>query len=284
MISSNTVDLPQGTIRYRETGSGVPLIFVHGLLVNGELWSGVTDHLAADGSFRCIVPDWPMGSHTIAMDPDADLSPPGLARLITDFMDALELERATVVGNDTGGAISQILTANHPDRVERLVLTNCDTLEHFPPGIFKVMPPIAKLPGGMTILAAPFRIGALGRATYSMLAKHPIPPENVRSWLEPAQDDADIRRDAGKVTAGANKRYTIEAAGKLRSFERPVRFVWGTEDRFFKLSHAERLAAMIPDTEIIEIPDAATFSPLDQPERVGDAVAGLVREPSAPVR
>ena len=266
-----TVDVPQGTIAYRDLGEGEPILFVHGLLVDGRLWDGVAERLA--GRFRCLVPDWPMGSHRIAMDPDADLSPTGMASTIVAFMDALGVERATVVGNDSGGAISQIVSANHPERVERLVLTNCDTFEHFPPFPFSLMPPIARLPGGMTVLAAPFRIGAVARTTYGLLAKHPIPPELVAGWLEPTMRDPAIKRDARKFTAGAHKRYTLEAAEKLRGFERPVRFAWAPEDRFFPLAHAERLAAIVADARIEQVPDAKTFVALDQPGRLAELVA-----------
>jgi pimeloyl-ACP methyl ester carboxylesterase len=271
-----TVEVPGGRIAYRDLGEGEPIVFVHGLLVNGRLWDGVAEQLA--GRFRCLVADWPMGSHRVAMGPDADLSPPGMARTVVAFMDALGIQRATLVGNDSGGAISQITTANHPDRVERLVLTNADTLEHFPPFPFSLMPPLARLPGGMAALAAPFRIGAVARMTYGMLAKHPIAPELVAAWLEPTLHDAAVRDDARKFTAGAHKRYTIEAAEKLRSFERPVRFAWAPEDRFFKLAHAERLAAMLPDARIEQVADARTFVPLDQPARVAELVAEFISE------
>jgi pimeloyl-ACP methyl ester carboxylesterase len=266
------VDLPQGPIAYRELGEGEPLLFVHGLLVDGRLWSDVPERLAPE--FRCLVPDWPMGSHRHAMNADADLSPPGTAEIIAAFIDALGLDRVTVVGNDTGGAMSQIFTARHPDRVERLVLTNCDMLDVFPPFPFNFMPPLARVPGGMTAMAAPFRIGAVRRATYNMLVKHPISPELPDSWLEPVMTDPQIRRDAAKFTAGVHKRHTLEAAERLRSFERPVRFIWAPEDRFFKLAKAEQLAAMLADARIERVDDAKTFVPLDQPQRVAE----LIRE------
>jgi pimeloyl-ACP methyl ester carboxylesterase len=82
--------------------------------------------VAADGH-RAFVPDWPMGSHVIPMNRDADLSPPGQAKLVADLIEALGLERATIVGNDTGGAVSQLVATRHPDVVDRLVLTNCDS-------------------------------------------------------------------------------------------------------------------------------------------------------------
>jgi pimeloyl-ACP methyl ester carboxylesterase len=280
LISTKTIDLSQGTIRYRDLGEGNPLVFVHGFLVDGRLWSGVAERLAQQGGFRCLVPDWPMGSHTIALQPGTDLSPPGVASLIVSFLDALGLDRVTLVGNDSGGAMSQVTTATYPERIERLVLTNCDTFEHFPPVPFNALPRLARLPGGMTALAAPFRIGPVARIAYRPFTVDPLPAELISSWLSPVLGDAGIRRDTKKLTVGMNKRHTLAAAEKLRGFERPVRFVWGTEDRFFKLSHAQRLAAMVPDAEIVEIPDARTFAPLDRPEAVADAIASFAVAPS----
>jgi len=276
-VAEHVAEIPQGSIAYRDLGQGEPLLFVHGLLVDGRLWDGVAERLRGD--FRCIVPDWPMGSHRTPMRPDADLTPPGMAELVIAFMDALGLERATIVGNDSGGAVSQILAAAHPERVERLVLTNCDSFEHFPPFPFSLMPPLARLPGGMTALALPFRIGAIRRATYGLLAKHPIAPELVDSWLAPIAGEG-VRRDTRKFTAAANQRHTLEAAERLRTFERPLRFAWGSDDRFFKPDHAERLAAIVPDARIEWVADAGTFVPLDQPARVAELIAGFVREGS----
>src|SRR5688572_9796263 len=195
-----TIESPQGQVAYRELGEGEPILFVHGLLVDGRLWDGVAERLAP--RFRCIVPDWPMGSHRTAMNADADLSPPALAGVIVASMDALGLERATIVGNDTGGAVSQMLTAAHPDRVERLVLTNCDTFEHFPPFPFNLLPMIARLPGGLTALQAPNRFAAVRRMGFAPLVNRPIPQELVDSWLEPAATDKAIKRDLLTILRG----------------------------------------------------------------------------------
>jgi pimeloyl-ACP methyl ester carboxylesterase len=269
------VDLPQGPIGYREAGSGPPVVFVHGLLVDGRLWDGVADQLAA--THRCIVPDWPMGSHRLSMSPDADLTPTGVAATIADFMAALDLDDVTLVGNDSGGAISQVLVTTRPERIGRLVLTNCDSYEHFPPGVFKAMPAIAKLPGGMAAMAAPFRIGAARRATYSQFVKGSIDPALADAWLQPALRDRGVMRDLRKFTAGVNKRYTLEAAARFGQLKMPVLLAWGTDDSFFKLSHAERLAAAIPGARIETIEDAKTFVPLDQPAAVADAIARFTR-------
>ena len=265
------IQLPQGPIRYREAGEGKPVVFVHGYLVDGRLWDGVVDSLS--DRFRCIAADWPIAAHRAAMNPDADLTPPGIAKLIADFLARLELEDVTIVGNDSGGAISQVLVTSHPERIGRLVLTNCDTHENFPPGAFKAMPPIAKLPGGMFLLAAPFRIEALARRAFKPFAKTKIPDDLVASWMEPAKTDRAILRDAAKVTAGMNKRHTLAAAEKLRGSQLPVRLLWAPGDKYFPISYAERLQSEAGNASLTQVQGAATFVPLDQPQQVAAEIA-----------
>jgi pimeloyl-ACP methyl ester carboxylesterase len=268
------VQLRAGTIRYREAGEGKPVVFVHGYLVDGRLWDGVIDRLS--DRCRCLAPDWPLGAQQVAMNPDADLSPPGIARLIADFLEKLELEDVTIVGNDAGGAMSQVLATTYPERISRLALTNCDTHENFPPGIFKAMPPLAKLPGGMLALSAPFRIGAVGRRAFAPFARTKIPAELIASWMQPATADSAVMHDLKKVTAGMNKRHTLAAAEKLRSSDLPIRLLWAPGDKYFPTSYAERLASEAGNAEIIQIPNAKTFVPLDQPQRVADEIATFV--------
>jgi pimeloyl-ACP methyl ester carboxylesterase len=265
------IDLPAGRIRYREAGTGKPIVFVHGYLVDGRLWSGVVDRLA--DRYRCIAADWPIGSQQIAMKPDADLSPPGLAAIIASLLDELELEDVTIVGNDSGGAISQILVTRHPERIGRLVLTNCDTHENFPPGAFKAMPPLAKLPGGMKVLSIPFRIPAMGRRAFKPFARTRIPDELVASWLSPSMHDRDVFRDLKKVTVGLDKRYTLEAAAQLRGSQLPILLTWAPGDKYFPITYAEKLAGEAGNARIVTIADAKTFVPLDQPQRVADEIA-----------
>lgn len=265
------LQLPQGTIRYREAGAGKPIVFVHGYLVDGRLWDGVVDRLA--DRFRCIAPDWPIAAHQVPMSPDADLSPPGIARLISDFLAKLELEDVTIVGNDSGGAMSQVLVTSHPERIGRLVLTNCDTHENFPPGMFKAMPPLAKLPGGMFLLSAPFRIEALARMAFKPFARTKIPDDLIASWMAPAKTDSQILHDAAKVTAGMNKRHTLAAAEKLRGSELPILLTWAPGDKYFPISYAERLAGEAGNAKLVRIPDAKTFVSLDQPQRLAEEIA-----------
>jgi pimeloyl-ACP methyl ester carboxylesterase len=272
------IDLPAGTLRYREAGEGKPVVFVHGYLVDGRLWDGVVDSLG--DRCRCLAPDWPTGAQQIALKPDADLSPPGVAALIADFLEALDLDDVTIVGNDSGGAISQVLVTRHPERIGRLVLTNCDTHENFPPGIFKALPRVAALPGGVTILAAPFRVAALARAAFKPFARTSIPPQLIASWMRPSTHDAAVRRDLQKFTRDMNKRYTLEAAQKLRGSELPILLAWAPGDRFFPMRYAERLAGEAGNARIVQIPDSKTFVPLDQPQRLADEIAEFISVPA----
>lgn len=220
-----------------------------------------------------IAPDWPLGAHRTAMNPDADLSPPGIAATIGAFLDALDLDDVTLVGNDSGGAMCQIFAAGAPARLGRLVLTNCDTHENFPPGIFKALPPLAKLPGGAALTIAPFRIPAVMRLAVRPFAKTRIPDALVASWGEPATSDRGVLRDTGKVTAAMNKRHTLAAAERLRGSELPLLLVWAPGDRFFPIRYAERLAGEVGGAKLVRIPDAKTFVALDQPAKLAEEIA-----------
>jgi pimeloyl-ACP methyl ester carboxylesterase len=276
-----TADLAAGPLGYRDSGSGPPILFVHGFLTDGTLWRKVVPLL--EGGHRCIAPDWPLGSHRTAMRADADLSPPGLARIVSDFMDALELEDVTLVGNDTGGAICQLVATRHPERLGRLVLTDCDAYENFLPAMFKPLQAIARVPGSIWAIGQSLRLTPLRHApnAFGWLAKHGPDPEVTRAWLEPSLESAEVRRDVAKVLRGISKRYTLEAAERLADFDRPTLLAWAPEDRFFKFSHAERLAAAIPDARLERIEDSWTYVCEDQPERLAELIAAFVRDTRA---
>ncbi|HEV2790796.1 MAG TPA: hypothetical protein VGV69_05810, partial [Solirubrobacterales bacterium] len=161
------------------------------------------------------------------------------------------------------------------------VLTNCDTHENFPPGPFKVLPPLAKLPGGVVALSAPFRIPIVARMAFAPFTRTEIPREWIADWIGAATHNRDVLRDLGKVTVGLHKRYTEEAARKLRGSQLPIRLLWAPGDRLFPISYAERLASEAGNAEIVEIEDASTFVPLDQPGRVAEEIAEFAASPVA---
>jgi pimeloyl-ACP methyl ester carboxylesterase len=276
----NELRLPQGTIRYRESGSGEPIVLVHGLLTNGELWRDVAPRLARE--FRVIVPDWPLGSHRPAMNPGTDLSPLGLAAIISDFLTAMDLDGVTLVGNDTGGAICQLVAVHHPERLGRLVLTPCDAYENFLPPAFRPLQAIARLPGAVFAIAQSLRPRAARQLplAFGWLAKRRIDDELGDAWLAPALEDKRVRADIAAVLKGISSKYTLQAAERFGEFDKPVLIAWAPRDRFFKLRHAERLAAAFPNARLELIEDSYTFVPIDQPERTAELIAAFLREPA----
>jgi pimeloyl-ACP methyl ester carboxylesterase len=272
-----SVALDQGTIHYREQGEGDPLVFVHGLLVDGRLWGDVAPRLAHE--HRCIVPDWPLGSHRMPLAPGANRSPRGIAHLIADFLDALELERVTIVANDTGGAISQILAAERPERLRGLVLTNCDCLENFLPPLLRPLQWLAHVPGAYSLIAQASRSAAVRRSKlgFGMLTHRRLPDELTAAWLSPLRERA-IRADVVATLKAIDKRDTLAAAERLHERPLPTLLAWAPDDLMFPLSSAERLAAMIPGARLEHIADSRAFVPQDQPERLAELVATFVGE------
>jgi pimeloyl-ACP methyl ester carboxylesterase len=265
------IGLAAGRLRYRDAGSGPAIVFVHGYLVDGRLWDRVVEALS--DRFRCIAPDLPFGAHRLPMASNADLTPPGMARIVAELIERLGLEDVTVVGNDSGGAVSQVLVTKHPERISRLVLTNCDTHENFPPGIFKALPPLAKLPGGPWLLAQPFRIPALVRWALKPFARSEVPPAYAEAWAYGALHDRGVLRDLGKVTAGMEKSHTEAAAAALRGSELPILLAWAPGDSFFPMRYPERLASEAGNARIVQIEGSKTFVPLDQPATLAREIA-----------
>src|SRR5215208_636322 len=275
------LDLPQGRLRCFEAGTGDPIVFVHGLLVNANLWRKVVGKLAPD--FRCVTLDLPLGSHTLPMPDATDLTPPALAELIADAIEALGLEEVTLVGNDTGGALCQMVVTSRPERIGRLVLTSCDYRDHFPPPLFSYFKPAARIPGAFQALLAPMRFRAPRRLpiAFGWLTNEPIDREAEDSYLLPVMRDAAARADVRKVLNGADKSQTNAAADKLGRFTRPALIAWSADDKVFPRSDAERLAEDLPDARLEFVEGARTFSAEDQPERLAERIATFVREPVA---
>jgi pimeloyl-ACP methyl ester carboxylesterase len=276
-----SVRLRQGTIDYREEGSGETIVFVHGLLVDGRLWREVTPALAAH--HRCVVPDWPLGSHRTALEPDADRSPRGIAHLIADFLDALELEDVTIVANDTGGAISQILASERPERLRALVLTNCDCLENFLPPLLRPLQWLAHVPGAYWLISRLARSARLRRSVlgFGMLSYASIPDELTAEWTAPLADRA-VRADALATLRAIDSRDTLAAAERLAEHPLPTLLAWAPEDRTFPVRFAERLAELIPGARLELIPGSRAFVPEDQPARLAELIAAFLAEQRAP--
>jgi pimeloyl-ACP methyl ester carboxylesterase len=271
-----SVEIGGATIRYRRVGSGPTVVFVHGVYVAGALWDDVVERL---GGFDCIVPTWPLGAHEDPA-PTADLSAPACAVRIPAFLEALDLTDVTLVGNDTGGGLCLAsLACGHPglSRIGRLVLTNCDSYEHFPPGSFAKIAAISRKVPPIGTAFIRFLSSSPGRRFF-MKAVCLAPPASERAdavfGAFPTSKAA--RRDALRTTQSLMPSVTLDAVDALRSFDRPVLLAWGTSDELFPIAHAERLQRDFDDASLVPIADAATYVMLDRPDELARAIIDFV--------
>ena len=262
-------------IRAHVIGEGPPIVFVHGALVNANLWRKVVPRL--DG-FKRVTLDLPLGSHLEPLPKHSDVSPPALADLIGDAIEALDLDEVTLVGNDTGGALSQILVTRRPGRIGALVLTSCDAFDNFPPRFFRIVLAPALIPGAIPLVFGALRVRALRRLpiAYGWLTREPIDADAEDSYVLPVFSSGEVRRDIRRILGGLGPRYTLDAALKLTAFERPALIAWSAEDRFFPPEHGERLAKIIPGARFEAIEGARTFSPEDRPDRLAELIGAFV--------
>ena len=261
-------------LRYSDSGSGATVLFVHGVFVDGALWRNVVAGLGED--FRCLCPDLPLGAHVVPAASTADLSPRGVARMLHEFMEALDLRDVTVVANDTGGAITQLLLAEGCDRIARVVLTPCDSFDNFLPRSIRILQYQARVPGALALGWQIMRSARLRRAAFHWLSRRPVPAELAASWARPLLTDRRIRRDTNHFLRAIDNKQTLAAADRLRSFSRPVLLLWPRGAPYFPFAHAERWAEILPDARLVEVPDSFTFVSEDQPEFVAGEIAKFI--------
>lgn len=271
--------LAAGPLVVTELGppAAVPLVFLHGVLANSTLWTGVADRLAPD--HRCLLLDLPLGAHPEPMNADADVSPSGLVAVVIDALDRLGIERAILVGNDSGGALCQLMIAAHPHRLRALVLTSSDAYDTWLPFMFKPLELMAFVPGLLRIVAQllqwpPLRRSPLG---FGWLSKRMTDADSA-AFVTPLARAPWARRDVGKFLRGISPRLTRRAAQHFAGFAAPVLVLWSRDDRLLPLRLGQRLASDLPRARLELVTDAYTFSPVDAPEAVAQAIDRFVRE------
>jgi pimeloyl-ACP methyl ester carboxylesterase len=264
-----------GRIRYRRAGTGTPLLFVHGVFVNSDLWRNVVPALTDE--FDCVVLDLPLGSHSLPMDPDAALSPPDLAAILAEIIEALDLAPVRIVANDSGGALTQILTARRPELVHSVVLTSCDAYNYFFPPIFRTLPVAARIPGALAGLAQALRLRWFRQLplAYGWATATPIEPDALESYIGPMRRSAAVRRDLAKVLRDVRSRHTLTAIEALKTYDGRVLLVWGEYDKVFPLKHAHQLVRDLRHAELVTLPATGAFVPEDSPTRLAELIAGF---------
>jgi len=278
--TAREVTLRQGRVRYFDRGEGPVFVFVHGWLANANLWRKVVPLLKG---FRCITIDMPLGSHGTPLSADADLTPNGCGELIANFLAAVDLTDVTLVGNDSGGAYSQICTAAHPERIARLVLNSCETpYDAFPPPAFEAMK-VAAANDNLILALEPLRKRErrAKRWAYGHLIKHGVEDRVSDSYVLPSLERPDVRRDATKAFGSASESYVQVAGEKLiASFTKPVLFVWSDEDQYFPLSSVKRYSAELKNARVEMLKDAYSFTPEDQPDKLASVLGDFARAAS----
>jgi pimeloyl-ACP methyl ester carboxylesterase len=269
------IELSAGTIDYEDTGGDGPaIVLLPGLMMDASLWADVIAELSPD--HRCIAPTLPMGAHRHAMRADADLSPRGLARLVAELLDRLDLNDVTLVGNDTGGALVQLLAGDGATRVGRIVLVSCDAFDNFPPGLTgRTLVRTGKLsPAMFGLFMQQMRLRPLRRLPLAFGWLTMRGDAATARWIKPVLQQREIRRDTVRVlrAIAAQRHLLLDAAERLPGFERPALVVWASQDRVMPPEHGRRLADLLPQGRLVEIPDSYTLIPLDQPARLAEAI------------
>jgi pimeloyl-ACP methyl ester carboxylesterase len=278
------IELSAGTIDYIDTGAGPALVLLHGLMMDAWLWDETIAELS--GGHRCVAPTLPLGAHRHAMHPTADLSLPGIARLVAEFLGRLDLHDVTLVGNDTGGALVQLLMAEGAARVGRVVLVSCDAFDNFPPGLTgKTLVLSGKLPPpvfGLFMQQMRVRPARRLPIAFGWLTKRG--DAATARWLKPVMTQPEIRRDAVRMlrAAAADTHLLLDAADRLPGFDRPALVVWARGDRVMPPEHGRRLAGLLPQGQLAEIDDSYTLIPLDQPARLAQIIREFTHTPGTP--
>jgi pimeloyl-ACP methyl ester carboxylesterase len=271
----STIDISAGTIHYEATGpeGGRPVVFVHGYMMGAQLWREVGVRLANCG-LRCIAPTWPLGAHPQALRRGADRTINGVAGIVADVLAALDLEDVVLVGNDTGGVVTQLVAVHYPERLGALVLTSCDAFEHFPPPILKPVILAAKSKTTFKTVAQAMRVPAARKRAFDGLAHRNI-DDLTEAWVRPGLSDPAIAEDLRQFTLSMRTEVTTGVAARLHEFDKPALIAWSADDVFFELADGERLAATIPNARLEVIQGARTFSMVDQPERLADLLSSV---------
>lgn len=256
-------------------GDGRPIVFGHGLVMDHTQWSAVIDELAPE--FRCVVPVLPLGGHRRPMPPDADLTMRGIALLLADVIEALDLDPVVLVANDWGGP--QITAAERPDLLAGLVLTPEEAFDNYPPGLPGAFAALScRLPGGLSVAGRSLRMPGFQRLpmTFGRMTVRPIPRDMLRGWTEGLVNEPGVRRDVKRYVATTPEGCLLEAAESLRAFPHPTAIVWSTDDRTMPRRHGRALADLIPDAELVELEDCSVLMPLDRPTALAAEIRRLI--------
>lgn len=263
-----SVQTASGRIHYREQGAGPVALFVHGVLLNGHVWRHQLTHLS--DMRRCIAVDLLAHGDT-EIAPDQDVSVTANANMLDEFLDALNIERIDLVGNDSGGGIAQIFAALHPQRVRSLTLTNCDAHDNWPPEAFKPFLSMAAAGGLRGVFDAMLADKSVYRSPQALgpAYEHPerVSDDTIERYVHPLVRTEQRTRDFQRFLAAFDNTHTVKVEARLKTLKAPTLIVWGTDDVYFNVKWSHWLAETIPGTRRrVELKDARIFFPEERSE------------------
>jgi pimeloyl-ACP methyl ester carboxylesterase len=274
--SRRSVQTASGRISYTEQGAGPVALFVHGVLLNGHLWR----HQLADLSDirRCIAVDLLAHGDT-EIAPDQDVSVTANAKMLKEFLDALNIDQVDIVGNDSGGGIAQIFAALYPESVRSLTLTDCDTHDNWPPEAFKPFLAMADGGGLRGTLDAMLSDKSVYRSPQALGLAYEhaerLSDDSIEKYLRPLVGSERRTRDLQRFLAAFDNRHTVAIEARLKTLKMPTLIVWGTDDVYFDVKWARWLADNIPGTRLcVELKGARIFFPEERWEEFNKELRG----------
>ena len=267
-------------VRVLEVGEGAPTLFVHaGGPNSGSTWIQLAARMSG---LRCLLLDRP-GAGLSAALPEP-VRPHNLRRfadtLIVDVLDALQVERAHLVGSSFGGTLAIYTAAAHPERVDRTVQLACPALapgSRFPmfmrlmmaPGVGRLMGILPPTPRGVRAM--------LRQVGHGLSLDTGRIPEAFIAYCVALQRDTDTMKHDGEMLASAGGPGGFDASlvltedvlGRVVS---PTYFLWGEDDVFGGRDVAEPLISLMPDAQLEMLPCSGHQLWLDDPDRVAQAV------------
>lgn len=281
--AKHQIETPYGRIAYLDAGVGDAIVFLHGFPLNALHWRGVIGRLRT--GWRCIAPDL-LGLGDSVPKEGATLDFTEQAAMVLAFADGLELPSFHLVGNDSGGAIAQIVAAKAGDWIKSLTLTNCDVDENVPPPAFAQAHGLAKAGllatavGGMTTSLA------LARSDFGLGVgfedRTRVTRELVDAYVAPLMATPARKAMVNRYVAAFGPSHLVAIRDALARLKTPTQILWGTEDVFFNMDDARWLQRTIPGVRrFVEAPGARLFFCEERPAWVAERVAEFLGRPAS---
>lgn len=244
------------------------LIFIHGIPTWGYIFHDLATKLASD--YHILVPDLPGYGFSDKRD-NFDRAIDKQAAYLIQWMNEMDIEKATLIGHDIGGGIALRMALTHEHRIKRLILMNTICYDSWPvEAMIQIGHPLTKK-------LSPQVMSSILRQGLKLGFKSSTSSEMMDGILAPWNDkegQISLIRNASSL----NTNHTMEITPLLGEITCPVLIMWGRDDMFLNVSFARRLKEDLPNAQLVEIEKARHWVMLDQPEVVYGQLVHFLRE------